>query len=662
MQYEYAVGVNKTNLFSQIAVSTVTTQNAIKDTNSYVSSVKKGTYEIFKIDNGFRVEYTFSEKFMIPVEYVINNGAFEASILYSGIKEEGEDQVSTIALLPYFGTAGINDNGFLLVPDGSGAVINFNNGKRGASAYSAKVYGIDESLPNDIVTSRNEQIYIPLIGMKKNNGAYIARAISGAAESTVNAAVSGVNSSLNSIYFKAIYREAQNLSVLNGSLGTAGLVMYASEEPTDISRFTVKYSFDSSLSPTLGSMVSLAREQLISEGALPKVEDKTSLYVDFYGGVSKQKSFVGIQYTGIETLTTFKQAQQLIKELKSGGAKSITVGYKNYSKSYFSDKLLCNLTPVGELGGKKGIKQLKTFADKNNTDLYFEADFYSLSQSGNGYSKYFDITKSLDLGAASVYPQKYNTNIPDTSATPYFMLKPSNFTAASESILKTAKKANIGGIYLTDASNSLSGDYGLGGLKRSNAAVEAAKSAEKLSQNGLMLQSPNDYMWKYMQSAVNIPVSSSRHHLFDYDVPMLQMLLKGSVPYSGYALNISNTNDNSYLLHIAYSQNLHYGFMADDTADLQSTALVGLYGLSNSKISEAAVRAKEVDQIFKHTKNLYITDYSLENGVSKTFYSNGIIVAVNYNTESYDIDGISVPARSWSVYKDGVSLSVGGEE
>ena len=660
-QDEFAVGVNKTNLFSQIAVSVVTTQNAIKDTNSYVSSVKKGTYEIFKIDNGFRVEYSFSEKFMIPVEYVIKDGSFEASILYSGIKEEGPDQISTISLLPYFGTAGLNDNGFLLVPDGSGAVINFNNGKRGATTYSGKVYGIDESLPNDIVTTRNEQIYIPLIGMKKNNGAYIARATAGAAESTVNASVSGVVSSFNNIYFKATYREAQNLSVLNGSLGTAGLVMYSSEETTDIPRFTVKYSFVESEEHTLGDMISLAREQLIDEGVISKNGDKASLYVDIYGGVSKQKSFVGIQYKGIEPLTTFKEAQQLIGALKDGGADALTLGYKNYSKAYFDGKLLNDLTPVGALGGKKGIKSLKEFADKNNTKLYFEADFYSFSKSGNGFSKFFDITKSLDLGASSVYPQKYNTNVPDASATPYYMLKPSIFTKAADSILKTAKKAKIKGIYLTNAASSVSADYGLGGVKRSSATAEAARAAEMMFQNGLIMQSPNDYMWKYMQSAVNIPVASSKHHLFDYDVPMLQMLLKGSVAYSGYPLNLSNTSDDSYLLHLAYSQNLHYGFMAADSSHLQSTALEGLYGLSDSKISEAAKRAESANKLYALTENLYITDFIKENGVSKTVYSDGTIVAVNYNDTEYSVDDISVSARGWSAYKNGEIL-IGGEE
>ncbi len=661
-QDEFAVGVNKTNLFSQLAVSVVTTSNSIKDTNSYVSSIRKGTYEIYKITNGFRVEYTFSEGFMIPVSYTLNGASLETTILYSGIKETGEDKISTIALLPYFGTAGASDNGFLLVPDGSGAVINFNNGKVGSAPYSSKVYGVDESLPNDIVTSRTEQIYVPLVGMKKNDGAFIARAIEGAAESTVNASVSGINSSFNNICFKAIYREAQNLSVLNGSLGTAGLVMYSSEETTDIPRFTVRYSFLEKSDATLGDMVSLAREQMIAEGDIQKTGDKSSLYVDLYGGVSKQKSFVGIQYEGVETLTTFKQAEKLLLDLKSNGADNITVGYKNYSNAYFSNKLQSDLAPSSAIGGKRGIAALNSFADKNDIDLYFEADFYSLKSGGNGFSKYFDITKSLDLGAAEVYPQKYNTNVPDTSAKPYYMLKPSLFESAADSIIKTANKAKIGGIYLGDASNSLSGDYGLGGTKRSSAAVNAASAADKLSDKKLMLSSPNYYMWRYMSAAANLPVSSSGHKLFDYDVPMLQMLLKGSVSYSGYPLNLSNTNNDSYLLHIAYAQNLHYGFMAEDSSKLQSTSLVGLYGLSDSKLKEAAARAKEAGGLYELTKDLYITDYSFADGISSTVYSNGLTVLVNFNDTDASYGDVSLSAREWLAIKDSSTLLAGGEE
>ncbi|MBR7133179.1 MAG: hypothetical protein IKD04_06560 [Clostridia bacterium] len=657
---EYAAGISKTNIFSQLTVSFVGKANTVEKTNSYVSSVKRKNYSIFKTENGFRVEYSFKEGFMIPVEYAVINGAFEATVLYTGITEEDGNAISTVNLLPYFGTATTSDSGFLLVPDGLGAVINFNNGKNDCSAYEKKVYGTDESLPNDIVTSRSEQIYIPLIGMKRNDGAYMAFVSRGAADATVKAATAGIETGFNSISFSAAYRAAENLSVINGALGTAGLVMYSAEEPTDAKRFTVRYAFSKENNPTLGSMVMLAKEKLLGDNATAK--DEATLYVDLYGGVAKQKSFLGIQYTGIDTLTTFEQAQELLKSLREDGAQALTVGYKSFSQNRFSGKLMTDLTPISELGGKKGLRELADFAEENNADLYLEADFYSFTSSGDGFSKYFDITKRLDLGAAQVYHKKINTNLADKTRAPYYMLKPALFIEAAQKLLKSAQRLDVSGIYLQDISNSLAGDYGLGGVKRSGATEKADEAVSLLKDKSIMLSAPNYYLWGTAEKITNLPVSSSKHLLFDYDVPMLQLLLKGSLPYAGYPLNLSNTSDNTYLLHIAYAQNIHYAFMADDAADLQGTELAGAYGLSRSRLGQAAERAEEFSRYYSIINGCSMTDYILFGDISKTVYSNGCYVLVNYSEQDNTVDSITVSARGWTVVKDGMPIFTGGEQ
>lgn len=654
-----ATGVTKTNLFSQLAVSYVGNTNAVVKTNSYAASIRKGTYEIYAIENGFRIDYSFDKGFKIPVSYTIENGKFIASILYTGITEE-ENEISAIELLPYFGTADSTAQGFILVPDGSGAVINFNNGKTDCAEYSKKVYGVDESLPNDIVTTREEQIFVPVIGMNKNGGSFIARATRGAAESFVNASVSGISSNFNSVYFKAIYRAAENLSVMNGSLGTAGLVLYSAEEPSDAESFTVEYSFADGENTGLGDMAKLARKELAESGELPEAEDSSKLYVDIYGGVSKQKSFLGIQYDGVESLTDFKQAQALADKLIEAGCYNISLGYKNYSNSYFAKNIQTDLKPSDALGGKKGLKELISYTDKKNIDLYLFADYYSFFTTGNGFSKYFDITKDLDLGATQVYSQKLNTNIPDTSADPYYPLKPVNFVSAAEKVLASAEKLGVEGIYLGDISSKLSGDYEIGQKKRSSAALEAQKSAELLSEKAVMLSSPNLYMWRCGDVAVNLPVSSSANHLFDYDVPFLQMLLKGSIPYAGYELNIYNTSDDSLLRHFAFGQNLHYGFMADDASDLQSTDLVSLYGLSDAKLLDAAENAKQFDKLYSHINGLFIDDYTLSGEVSRTVYSDGTYILVNFGETDAEIDGVTVKARNYAVVKSGETILTGG--
>ncbi len=655
-----AAGVTKTNLFSQLVVNYVGNTNALIKTNSYAASVRKGTYQIYKIENGFRVDYEFDKGFKIPVSYTIAGDKLTAAILYTGITE-GENEISTIELLPYFGTADSSAKGFMLIPDGSGAIINFNNGKTNCTEYSKKVYGVDESLPNDIVTTREEQIYIPLIGMNKNGGAFIAKAKSGAAESYVNASVAGISSDFNTVYFKAIYRAAENLSVMNGSLGTAGLVLYSAEEPSDAEEFSVEYSFIEGKNPDLGDMAARARAELIDEGEIVKTKDENKLCVDLYGGVSKPKSFLGIQYNGVETLTKFKQAKKIIEKICNVGCNNLSLGYKNYSKSYFGNNSQVDLTPDSALGGKKEMKKLISFAKTRKTDLYFFADYYSFSSTGKGYSKYFDVTKELDLGAAQIYPKKLNTNIPDNSADPYYILKPAKFSDAANKIIKSADKLSVDGIYLGDISSKISGDYEIGQYKRSGAVKKAEESVKILSKKSLLLSSPNLYMWKYADRAVDLPVFSSSYHLFDYDVPFLQMLLKGSIPYAGYELNLYNTDDDTLLRHYAFAQGLHYGFMADDASDLQNTALVNCYGLSDAKIDASVQNGKEFDKFYSYIKDLYIDNYTVSGDVSKTVYSDGTFVLVNYGDDDTECDGIAVKARSYTVVSADNAVLTGGD-
>jgi hypothetical protein len=215
--------------------------------------------------------------------------------------------------LPYFATADESNAGYIFVPDGQGALINFNNKKTNVTIYEEPVYGKDEALPNDFETTRKEQIYIPVVGMKKDNGAFIATATSGEADSYIKATVSGQETAFNTVSFKAVYRAVENLSVLNGSLGTAGLVLYGAQNPVDCESFKVEYSFISEENPDYNSMAKLYKEKLVSSGELSVKKDTNSLYVDIYGGVLKDKSFIGFPYTGIESLTTFNQAQELIK-------------------------------------------------------------------------------------------------------------------------------------------------------------------------------------------------------------------------------------------------------------------------------------------------------------------------------------------------------------
>lgn len=67
--------------------------------------------------------------FQIPIEYTLRDDSLKVTIGADRIEEVGGIQIGTIDLLPFFGAGSMEDSGYLFVPSGSGAIIQFNNGK-----------------------------------------------------------------------------------------------------------------------------------------------------------------------------------------------------------------------------------------------------------------------------------------------------------------------------------------------------------------------------------------------------------------------------------------------------------------------------------------------------------------------------------------------------
>ena len=106
-----------------------------------VESIAGGVRFIYNIgDTGTNSSGTENIHFEIPLEYRLYDDYVEVSIPAKGIREYGNGAVYRIQLLRYFGSAGLDEEGYMVVPNGSGSIIYFNNGKTSAAAYSQYIY------------------------------------------------------------------------------------------------------------------------------------------------------------------------------------------------------------------------------------------------------------------------------------------------------------------------------------------------------------------------------------------------------------------------------------------------------------------------------------------------------------------------------------------
>ena len=92
--------------------------------NSQTGSVNRSGVSVEPINQGIRVIYDFPrDHITIPVEYTLQEDFLEARIVTDEIVEGEDSFVASISLLPYFGAGSQDDEGYMLVPDGSGSLI-----------------------------------------------------------------------------------------------------------------------------------------------------------------------------------------------------------------------------------------------------------------------------------------------------------------------------------------------------------------------------------------------------------------------------------------------------------------------------------------------------------------------------------------------------------
>ena len=139
----------------------------------------------------------------------LEKDCLKASLKVSDIKEPKDEKIATeVTLMSSFGAADDTEDGYFVIPDGSGALVRFNNNRTmDTNAYQQRVYGPDVTV---VPTSRGavaEQIYLPVYGIVKENNAMLVVASKGDSNAYLSAQVSRQsNSSYNLCNFTFILR------------------------------------------------------------------------------------------------------------------------------------------------------------------------------------------------------------------------------------------------------------------------------------------------------------------------------------------------------------------------------------------------------------------------------------------------------------------------
>ena len=654
----YVEGIAKTNIRSVLSINYTNSSLKVKDTNSYSGSVMKGSYEIKNVKDGVRIDYTFKElKVTVPVQYTLTEDGMIAEVLFKDIVEESTNHINSMDFLTYFGAAGEKDKGYLVVPDGSGAIVNFNNEKNvDGMIYSKEIYDFDKARLTESKqeTSTEETITMPVFGMVKNGYGFLAEVTSGAETAKLRAAVSGnrLIGGYNIIHTNCTYRVNYEISLMGQVSSETSNAMYNAQDPVSNESYAVQYHFTDSKKTDYMMLAAKYREILTERGWLTKDEVTDRFYVDIYGGVNKKKSFFGVVYNARQTLTSFDEAQTILKDLVDGGVKNITASYLDYSNDHFKNDIQVDLAPSKSLGGKNAMADLIKFAGDNGITMGVEANFVKLPSGGNGFSTFNDTADAINISPIKVYPISLNANTTQLAKKPYYLVDPQVYAKGVDSILDATSEYGYTGLYFDEEALQLYSDLSIGGFQRERASGAQAEQYARLAEAGqtLTMSNPNAYLFAYADYMTDIPVCSSKEILFDEDVPFLQAVLRGSKNFGGESMNITDVSDEAFLRHIEFGTDMKYALINADSEALLNTEDSFLYSATYKTFAEQIkTRYAEFMTVADAIGDATMVAHSAKNNVSVTEYDNGTKVYVNYNDKAVTVDGTAVEAMSFAI-------------
>ncbi len=647
-----SVGIEKTSIKSPLVIEYIYSEKAnatdisgLEKTNT-VEECSEGDITIEKIENGVKV--TFSIAWLgvtIPVEYVLDGDQFKASILYDELVEGSDILIIYIKLLPGFGAAKMDDEGYIVVPDGSGAVINFNNGS-GVSEYVGNVYGTELNPLTYIDKYRGERIHLPIFGIVNSDRALLGVITEGDDSAAICAySAAAKKYGYNAASAKAIYRANSPVSMFGTSWEGQNVSNWSKVAGTG--KFTVSYFFLGAEKASYQGIASAYQEYLVAEGVLKKNQNKPSLHLDVYHSIDKITAALGFKYNEQISLTTYDDVKKILEQLKSAGVNDVTaelIGWGNTGVT--NDELPSGVDHLSNVGGGKGFSGLKTYAAESGATLIANSDFVYAREISNSNSirTHFNKVMYKYLYRNSVYTERRDTARRIATA--------DRFQSSALAFLDSYASMELDAISMDTLGEYFYTNFTKKGLQNKQYLVGKVKetlAAYKEAGYKISIAGANAYTFAYVDIVTAAPIGSSCYEMFDYDIPLYQLVLHGYVTVTTESLPQTIDEELTYLWAVSTGTEPMYNTIAQEASILQETTYDYLYSSTfNWWKDEAVEKYTEYSKLLNLIYDKKIVGYTevLPN-VVKTEYENGPTVFVNYTDTEVTVDGHKVPAKGY---------------
>ena len=645
----------------------------------YNADVKSGTYDTYtqcvqknqlaaeSIENGVRYLYTVGQKegkdgavgiyFEIPLEYRLENDSLVVSIPTGSIKEYN-GSVYRIQLLRYMGAAHKSETGYIVVPNASGSIINFNNGKLTSTAYSQYIYDIDPMAATYTTTENVDAARLPIYGICREDRSLLVEVEDGATTAVLNAEISGKYNDYNYAYPIFVLRNVDNLR----NFGESSQDVFVLEEDIYDINATVRYTFLNEEYSGYAGLANYYREKLIAKGVLVPQQNTGDLpfYYDIIGGVKETAHFLGIQRLDTFAMTTYADAEKMAKELADHGITNQVLNMQGwFNEGYYHDAPH-DIRLVKDVGSRSEMDSLNELVTNLGGTMYADVEFQRVTYADTGFNWGAEGSRYYGAGYVASFGLINPTTLRNTSglgyAEPqYDLLSPKFLPRYVEKFADKIQKYDVSGITLRDLASYLTSDK-----KRTNVitreealdVVLAQLDLMKSTGKKLMTNNANAYGFAYSNDIINVPMGDNAYAIVDENIPLYQMIIHGCISYSTDLLNYDDSEDMTLtiLQMIETGTAPHYVFTEEASSRMKNTGMNPFYATTYDVWKEEAMEVYErVNEALKYVTGAQIVNHEISGDVRTVTYSNGVTIYINYSDETVSMDGKTIPAMSYEM-------------
>ena len=597
-----------------------------------------------------------SEKpaFNVSVIYRLEGDSFLAEVPFEEIEYKTNYPVYQLSVLPMFGAGGTGDSGYMIVPEGGGAVIDFNNGKITQSFYYADVYGWDYIQEREAVVHETKTNF-NAFSIVRNGEAVLCILEEGAPYASIQADISGKTSSYN--YVTAQYSLLHRNQYKVAERTTAAMYVYESELPKEkiVQRYRLVDSEDySELAAEYGDYLRTRYAGVMTE----KEDTEAPVVVELIGAVDKVRQILGVPVSRPLKLTGFQDAATLVSELHQSGFGNLSVKYTGWANGGVEQKMFQKVKPVSALGSKKDLQKMIAGAQDLGVTVYLDGitNYAYRAKLTDGFFSFTDAARAVSKERVQLLPYStvtYGKAIYE-ERTPYWLLKASLIQKMAENLSEAVKEYQAG-VSFRDYGKDLSSDFNKRAVvTRQTVAKTQQEQLNQFKTSGqrIMINGGNDYAIAYADMVTNMNLTGSDYGILDRFIPFYQMAIHGYLNYTGESLNLAQNMELELLKSAEYGAGLSFTFMNETAFELQSTYYTYYFGAEYEAWRDRAVEIYErYNRELGGTFCQKMLSHRYEAAeLTCTTYEDGTKVYVNYSfSEQTAADGTVVPARDYVV-------------